>query len=84
MAGRRLSAEDLTSLRKQASLEQGRLFFQERFGAPRVSPVQQVLLHKAASTDRELLSIAASVRPDNPLAVYEELGGRYNFGKSEG
>jgi len=79
----KLSDDDIQSIRKQASLETGRLFLEERFGAPPVSAVQQVLLHKAAAADQELLAIAVAVRPDAPLAAYEELGGRYNFGKSE-
>lgn len=79
----RLSDDDLQAIRKEASLAQGRQFLEERFGAPRVSAVAQVMLHKAASADPELLRIAVSVRPHDPLAAYAALGGHYNLEKSE-
>jgi hypothetical protein len=58
-------------LRKLAADIVGRGHLEERFGTPRLSAVDIVLLHKMASADQELLAIAGS------LSNYEKLGGEY-------
>jgi hypothetical protein len=69
---------DVAQIRKIASEQAGKRSIEERFGpAPKLAAVDAVLLHKAASADRELLGVAVALRPDDPLAAYEEFGGTY-------
>lgn len=65
-------------LRKLAAEVLGRDALEERFGHPRLSAVDIVLLHKQASADPELLKVAASFEGRNAMRVYEELGGSYS------
>lgn len=68
---------DVAEIRKIAAVQAGERAMQERFSPVKLSAVDAVLLHKAASADRQLLGIAAALRPDDPLAAYENLGGTY-------
>lgn len=68
---------DVTQIRKIAAVRAGQRALEERFGSPKLAAVDAVLLHKAASADRELLGVAAALRPDDPLAMYENLGGAF-------
>jgi hypothetical protein len=66
----------MEELRKLAAEVVGRDALEERFGHPRLSAVDIVLLHKMAAADPELLAIAGS------LSKYEELGGTYETKES--
>jgi hypothetical protein len=65
-------------LRKLAAEVLGRAALEERFGHPRLSAVDIVLLHKQASADPQLLKVAASFNTGKALDVYEKLGGSYS------
>jgi hypothetical protein len=64
-------------IRKAAALGDGWRALAE-LAAPRQAALDHVLLQKAASADPALLAIAAALRPDRPLATYEDLGGTYS------
>lgn len=64
------------AIRKTAALEEGRRSFEE-LTSPDVPALDLVLMQKAAAADPVLLAVAGAVRPDCPLATYEELGGTY-------
>jgi hypothetical protein len=68
---------DVDQIRKMSSVEMGKRAVEERFSSPKLSAVDAALLQKAASADRVLLEVAASLRPDDLLATYEDLGGTY-------
>ena len=63
-------------IRKTAALEEGRRSFME-LTKREVPALDLVLMQKAGAADRELLKIAAALRPDRPLATYENLGGTF-------
>jgi hypothetical protein len=65
-------------LRKIAAEVVGRAALEERFGPPRLSTLDNILLHKAASADPELLRVAATFNTGRTLHVYEDLGGSYS------
>jgi hypothetical protein len=67
----------MDALRKLAADVVGRAALEERFGPPRLSAVDAVLLHKSASADPELLQVAAMFNTGDTLNVYESLGGSY-------
>lgn len=72
---------DVEEIRRRAAVEAGRVALEERFGTPKLAAVDVVLLQKSAAamqTDGELLKVAAALRPGDPLAAYEELGGAYS------
>jgi len=68
---------DVALIRKVAARQAGERALEERFSSPKLAAVDAVLLQRAASADRELLKVAAVIRPDAPMAVYEDLGGTY-------
>jgi hypothetical protein len=68
----------MDDLRKLAADVLGRAALEERFGHPRLSAIDIVLLHKQASADPELLKVAASFESGESLRVYENLGGSYS------
>jgi hypothetical protein len=68
----------MNDLRKLAAEVVGRDALEERFGTPRLSALDEVLLHKMASADPELLKVAASLEGGSTLDVYEKLGGSYS------
>jgi hypothetical protein len=68
----------MTDLRKLAAEVVGRDALEERFGHPRLSAVDIVLLHKQASADPELLRVATALNTGKTLDVYETLGGSYS------
>lgn len=45
--------------------------------APEMSAAEHILSHKIASADPTLLRVAYHLDPENPLEVYESIGGRY-------
>jgi len=64
-------------IRKQAELESGSRYLEERFG-PVQDPVAIVRMHKAAAADPELLKIAAWLSDgSDSLEAYGALGGQY-------
>lgn len=65
-------------LRKLAADVVGRAALEERFGPPRISALDAILLEKAASADPELLKVAATFDTGKTLGVYEDLGGSYS------
>jgi hypothetical protein len=67
----------MDDLRKLAADVLGRAALEERFGHPRLSAVDIVLLHKTACADQELLKVAVSLGGRSSLRVYENLGGTY-------
>jgi hypothetical protein len=67
----------MDDLRKLAAEVVGRAALEERFGPPRLSAVDAVLLQKSASADPELLKVAAMFDTGDTLNVYESLGGSY-------
>jgi hypothetical protein len=72
---------DVEEIRRRAAVEVGRLALEERFGPPKLAAVDAILIQKSAAaikTDSELLKVAAAIRPGDPLAAYEELGGTYS------
>lgn len=68
---------DVEQIRKIAARQAGERALEERFGHPKVAAVDAVLLQRAAAADQELLKVAAALRPDAPMAAYEDLGGAY-------
>jgi hypothetical protein len=68
----------MSDLRKLAAEVVGRAALEERFGSPRISTLDEVLLRKTASADHELLKVAAALSTGNTLNVYENLGGSYS------
>lgn len=66
-----------TDLRKLAAEVVGRDALEERFGTPRLSALDSVLLHKMGSADIELLKVAAKLSTGRVLDVYESLGGNF-------
>ena len=74
--------DSMDDLRKLAAEVVGRDALEERFGSPRLSALDEVLMQKAASTDVELLRVAASFETGSTLDVYENLGGRYGAGRA--
>jgi hypothetical protein len=64
-------------LHKLAADVVGRAALEERFGSPRLSALDEVLLQKAASADPALLAVAATFDTGATLKVYESLGGSY-------
>jgi hypothetical protein len=66
-----------TELRKLAAEVVGRAALEERFGSPRVSSLEAVLLQKIARADVGLLRVAATFDTGKTLNVYEDLGGDY-------
>ena len=68
----------MTDLRKLAAEVVGRDALEERFGTPRLSALDEVLLHKQAGADPELLKVAAAFDTGKTLDVYEKLGGSYS------
>jgi hypothetical protein len=68
----------MDDLRKIAADIVGRDALEERFGPPRVSALDAVLLHKMASVDPDLLRVAAALGTGKTLDVYESLGGDYS------
>lgn len=68
---------DLELIRKTASIEMGRRQF-EAAPAPELSALAQVELQKIAAADQQLFTVATFLRPDDPLGMYEELGGGYS------
>jgi len=73
----------MKSLRKIAAEIVGRAALEERFGSPRLSAVDAVLLQKMASADRDLLRVAATFNTGHALRTYEELGGGFDAGKRD-
>jgi hypothetical protein len=65
-------------LRSLAADIVGRAALEERFGPPRVSALDAILLAKMASADPELLRVAATISANKTLNVYEDLGGSYS------
>ena len=63
-------------IRKTAMLGEGERAHEGRT-ASRPAALDVLLLQKAARAEPALLAVAASLRPDRPLATYEELGGTY-------
>ncbi len=68
----------MSDLRKLAAEVLGPAALEERFGPKQPSAVDSILLQKHASTDPDLLRVAATFNPDNILDVYENLGGSYS------
>jgi hypothetical protein len=68
----------MEDLRKLAADVVGQAALEERFGPLRVSALDNILLHKAASADPELLRVAATFNTGRTLTVYEDLGGGYS------
>jgi hypothetical protein len=68
----------MNDLRKLAAEVVGRDALEERFGTPHLSALDEVLLHKMAAADPELLKVAASFEGRNSMRVYEQLGGSYS------
>jgi len=65
---------NIDAIRKIASIEQGRRYFEE---VPAIDPVTEIAFYKAADAqDPELLRIAAQL-PGDTLGNYEALGGKY-------
>lgn len=74
-----LNPDDIQAIRKLASIEAGRRFFDGADQAlPEVSVLEAVMLHKAASAKSvELFGYASMMRPEDPFSMYEEMGGLY-------
>lgn len=68
---------DVAEIRKIAAVQAGQRYLEERNAPVKLAAVDVVLLNKAAHADRELLGIAAALRPENPMAAYESLGGAF-------
>lgn len=73
----------MSDLRKLAAEVVGRAALEERFGPPRVSAIDAILLQKQASADPDLLKVAAAFNTGKTLNVYEVLGGEYSTGARE-
>ena len=69
---------DIGFIRKQAALERGRRVF---FPSSELSGLEAIEAEKAASADRDLLTIATLLKPEDPFGMYEELGGSYSSGR---
>ena len=72
---------DVDKIREMAAIEAGHISFEEMYGQPKMAAVDAILLQKTAaamSSDSELLKVAATIRPGDPLGAYEELGGTYS------
>jgi hypothetical protein len=69
---------DVDLIRKKASVENGRRYFEERFGPVDHDPVAVLRLRKTAQADLELLKIAAWCEDGDSLRTYEELGGEFD------
>lgn len=53
------------------------LFGRNYFAPKQASAIDAILLEKQASTDPELIAVAAALDPSNVLRTYEKLGGTY-------
>ena len=71
---------NVEDIRKVAMQQKGREALEERFGAPQLGALEHVLLHKQAGADETLLKVACVLDPNQPLALYEALGGGYKKG----
>lgn len=67
-------------IRKTAAFVEGRRNFKE-LTSGEVPALDLVLMRKASAADPALLAVAGAVRPEAPLAAYEELGGTYSDSK---
>jgi len=64
-------------IRQAAAIETGRRFFEEA-PAPSVHAVNQIEFAKVSSVrHRDLFTTACLLRPEDPFAMYEEMGGQY-------
>ena len=68
----------MSDLRKLAAEVLGSAALEERFGSKASSALDAILLEKQASTDPELMKVAASFDTGKTLDVYEGLGGSYS------
>lgn len=68
---------DIARIRKEASVERGRRFFFSP-PAPELPVLALIEAEKIASADKDLLTIATFLRPEDPFGMYEELGGGYD------
>ena len=73
----------MSSFRKLAADLVGRSALEERFGSPRLSALDEILLQKAASADPELLRVAAALNTGKTLNTYEALGGTFSSAVKE-
>jgi hypothetical protein len=65
----------MDNLRKMAAEVLGSAALEERFGPKQASALDAILLEKQASTDMELMKVAAALDPNNVLSTYKKLGG---------
>lgn len=71
-------------IRQAAAIEAGRRFFEEA-PAPSAHAINQIEFAKVASVrSRDLFTTACLLRPENPFAMYEEMGGQYKVADSAG
>lgn len=64
-------------IRQAAAIETGRRFFEEA-PAPSMHAVNQIEFAKVSSVrNRDLFTTACLLRPADPFAMYEEMGGQY-------
>lgn len=74
---------ELAELQKVGGQDHGRLAFEQFFGPPKVDVVALTLMQKVASVaDLELYKAAEIAYPQNPIGLYEELGGGYKLAGS--
>ncbi len=76
--GTELSPELIEHMQKVGGREFGRLAFEQFFGPPQVDAVALTLMQKTASVaDITLFEAAQQVSPEDPMRLYEELGGGF-------
>jgi hypothetical protein len=66
---------DAAYIRKVAAIEQGRRSFEQLTAQCVPRAVDVAIMQKEGSADPALLAIAGAIKPEGPLAMYEELGG---------
>lgn len=71
---------DIALIRKEASLERGRRALSPS-PTPELSGLALIEAEKIASADKDLLTLATFLQPENPFGMYEELGGSYSTGR---
>ena len=73
-----MNAPDIKLLRKAASIESGRRVFTPETKTEAPSALEVIEFAKVAAADEGLLTIATALQPENPVGMYEKLGGRYD------
>lgn len=78
--GTELSPELIEMMRKVGGQEYGRLAFEHLVGDPPIGVVALTLMQKTASVaDLELYRAAEQASPEDPIELYEQLGGGFKL-----